>query len=299
MVPPGDDMQGNDDIDIMTVQEEDVKLMKHLAKIKHKIIVMSGKGGVGKSTVATNLATALAMRGLDIGILDADITGPNIPKMLGVEEARITGDEEGLFPVEVAPHLKVMSMAFLISSKDAPVVWRGPMKMGAIRQFLEDVNWGTLDYLIVDLPPGTGDEPLSIAQLIPEADGAIIVTTPQDVALLDSRKSVTFAKALNLPVLGILENMSGLKCPHCGEEIDLFKVGGGKKAAEEMGVPFLGKIPIDVEMVPSGDDGKPIVLSKPDSPGAKAFDELADRVRKTVESAPKRKVKPFQYGGKK
>lgn len=292
-------MQGNNDIDIMTVQEEDVKLMKHLAKIKHKIVVMSGKGGVGKSTVATNLATALAMRGLDTGILDADITGPNIPKMLGVEEARITGDEEGLFPVEVAPHLKVMSMAFLISSKDAPVVWRGPMKMGAIRQFLEDVNWGTLDYLIVDLPPGTGDEPLSIAQLIPEADGAIIVTTPQDVALLDSRKSVTFAKALNLPVLGILENMSGLKCPHCGEEIDLFKVGGGKKAAEEMGVPFLGKIPIDVEMVPSGDDGKPIVLSKPESPGAMAFEELVDRVRKTVESAPKRKVKPFQYGGKK
>ena len=249
--------------------------------------------------MATNLATALAMRGLDTGILDADITGPNIPKMLGVEEARITGDEEGLFPVEVTPHLKVMSMAFLISSKDAPVVWRGPMKMGAIRQFLEDVNWGTLDYLIVDLPPGTGDEPLSIAQLIPEADGAIIVTTPQDVALLDSRKSVTFAKALNLPVLGILENMSGLKCPHCGEDIDLFKVGGGRKAAEEMGVPFLGKIPIDVEMVPSGDDGKPIVLSKPDSPGAKAFEELAERVRKTVENAPKRKVKPFQYGGKK
>jgi ATP-binding protein involved in chromosome partitioning len=292
-------MQGEDDLNVMTVQEQDIKLMKHLAKIKHKIIVMSGKGGVGKSTVATNLATALAMRGLDTGILDADITGPNIPKMLGVEDARITGDEDGLFPVEVSPHLKVMSMAFLISSKDAPVVWRGPMKMGAIRQFLEDVNWGPLDYLIIDLPPGTGDEPLSIAQLIPEADGAIIVTTPQDVALLDSRKSVTFAKALNIPVLGILENMSGLKCPHCGEEIDLFKVGGGKKAAEEMGVPFLGKVPIDVDMVPSGDDGRPIVLSKSESPGAKAFEELADIVRKTVENAPKRKVKPFQYGGKK
>jgi ATP-binding protein involved in chromosome partitioning len=292
-------MQGEDDLNVMTVQEQDIKLMKHLAKIKHKIIVMSGKGGVGKSTVATNLATALAMRGLDTGILDADITGPNIPKMLGVEEAKITGNEEGLFPVEVSPHLKVMSMAFLISSKDAPVVWRGPMKMGAIRQFLEDVNWGPLDYLIIDLPPGTGDEPLSIAQLIPEADGVIIVTTPQDVALLDSRKSVTFAKALNLPVLGILENMSGLKCPHCGEEIDLFKVGGGKKAAEEMGVPFLGKVPIDVDMVPSGDDGRPIVLSKSDSPGAKAFEELADTVRKTVENAPRRKVKPFQYGGKK
>jgi Mrp family chromosome partitioning ATPase len=181
-----------------------------------------------------------------------------------------------------------MSMAFLLSDKDAPVVWRGPVKMGALKQFITDVNWGDLDYLIVDLPPGTGDEPLTIAQLIPEADGAIIVTTPQEVALLDSRKSVMFAKALNLPVLGILENMSGFKCPHCGEDIDLFKIGGGEKAAKELGVPFIGRVPIDVNMVPSGDEGRPIVLSKSDSPGAKAFEDIANKVQKAVESAPPR-----------
>lgn len=281
-------MESNNEIGVQTVQGEDVKLLRHLARIKHKVIIMSGKGGVGKSTVATNLATALAMRGLEIGILDADIHGPNIPKMLGVEDARLTADGEGLFPVEVVPHLKVMSMAFLLSDKDAPVVWRGPVKMGALKQFITDVNWGDLDYLIVDLPPGTGDEPLTIAQLIPEADGAIIVTTPQDVALLDSRKSVMFAKALNLPVLGILENMSGFKCPHCGEEIDLFKIGGGEKAAKELGVPFIGRVPIDVNMVPSGDEGRPIVLSKSDSPGAKAFEEISAKVQKAVESAPPR-----------
>jgi ATP-binding protein involved in chromosome partitioning len=286
----GDHMEGNNEINVQTVQAEDIELYKHLAKIKHKLVVMSGKGGVGKSTVAANLAMALAMRGYETGVLDADITGPNIPKMLGVEDAPLTGTDKELNPVEVVPHLKVMSMAFLISSKDAPVVWRGPMKMGAIRQFITDVNWGNLDYLIVDLPPGTGDEPLSIAQLIPEADGAIIVTTPQEVALLDIRKSVSFARALDMPVIGIIENMSGLKCPHCGEEIDLFKVGGGKRTAEEMGVPFLGRVPIDPEIVPSGDDGAPIVLSKPTSAGAKAFEEIVEKVRLSVESRPPRKL---------
>ena len=268
----------DDNIELRTVKEEDVKLLKSLAKIKHKIIVMSGKGGVGKSTVSVNLAMSLAMRGYEVGILDADITGPNIPKMLHIEDAQIQGDQDGLFPVDVPPHVKVMSMAFLIQDPDSPVVWRGPMKMGALRQFLADVKWGELDFLIIDLPPGTGDEPLTIAQLIPEADGAIVVTTPQDVALLDSRKSVTFAKALKLPVLGIVENMSGLICPHCGKEIDLFKIGGGEKAAQEMGVPFLGRVPIDPSVVDSGDSGKPIVLSKRDSLATKAFDEIADKI---------------------
>ena len=281
-------MEG-DEINVQTVQGEEVKLMKKLAHIKHKIIVMSGKGGVGKSTVATNLATAMAMRGFTVGIMDADIHGPNIPKMLGVEDAKLTADAEGLYPIEVLPRLKIMSMAFLIEDRDSPVVWRGPMKMSAIRQFIQDVNWGDLDYLFIDLPPGTGDEPLSVAQLIPEADGAVIVTTPQDVALLDSRKSVTFAKALGLPVIGILENMSGFKCPHCGEEIDLFKIGGGEKAAKELGVPFLGRVPIDVKMVPAGDDGRPIVMNEKDSPGAKAFNEIADKMRLWVESRPPRK----------
>ena len=267
-----------DNIELRTVKEEDVKLLKSLARIRHKIIVMSGKGGVGKSTVSVNLAMSLAMRGYEVGILDADITGPNIPKMLHIEDAQIQGDQDGLFPVDVPPHMKVMSMAFLIQDPDSPVVWRGPMKMGALRQFLADVKWGELDFLIIDLPPGTGDEPLTIAQLIPEADGAIVVTTPQDVALLDSRKSVTFAKALKLPVLGIVENMSGLICPHCGKEIDLFKIGGGENAAHEMGVPFLGRVPIDPSVVDSGDSGKPIVLTKRDSLATKAFDEIADKI---------------------
>jgi Mrp family chromosome partitioning ATPase len=184
-----------------------------------------------------------------------------------------------------------MSMAFLIQDPDSPVVWRGPMKMGALRQFLADVKWGELDFLIIDLPPGTGDEPLTIAQLIPEADGAIVVTTPQDVALLDSRKSVTFAKALKLPVLGIVENMSGLICPHCGKEIDLFKIGGGEKAAHEMGVPFLGRVPIDPSVVDSGDSGKPIVLSKRESLATKAFDEIADKIVAASEENEKKRKK--------
>ena len=252
---------------------------------------MSGKGGVGKSTVSVNLAMSLAMRGYEVGILDADITGPNIPKMLHIEDAQIQGDQDGLFPVDVPPHVKVMSMAFLIQDPDSPVVWRGPMKMGALRQFLADVKWGELDFLIIDLPPGTGDEPLTIAQLIPEADGAIVVTTPQDVALLDSRKSVTFAKALKLPVLGIVENMSGLICPHCGKEIDLFKIGGGEKAAHEMGVPFLGRVPIDPSVVDSGDSGKPIVLSKRESLATKAFDEIADKIVAASEENEKKRKK--------
>ncbi|HEY3419616.1 MAG TPA: Mrp/NBP35 family ATP-binding protein [Methanomassiliicoccales archaeon] len=268
----------NDNIELRTVKEEDVKVLKSLAKIKHEIIVMSGKGGVGKSTVTVNLAMALAMRGYEVGILDADIHGPNIPKMLNIEDAQIQGDQDGLYPVEVTPHMKVMSTAFLLGDKDTPIVWRGPMKMGALRQFVADVKWGELDFLVVDLPPGTGDEPLTIAQLMPEADGAVIVTTPQEVALLDSRKSVTFAKALKLPVLGIVENMSGLICPHCGKEIDLFKKGGGEKASQDMGVPFLGRVPIDPSVVDSGDDGKPIVLAKRDSPATIAFEEIVDKL---------------------
>lgn len=262
--------------------EEDLKVFNNLKKIKHVIIVMSGKGGVGKSTVATNLAVALSMRGFETGLMDVDIHGPDIPKMLKVEDAVITGDKTGLFPVEVPPHLKVMSMGFLLQDRDSPIIWRGPMKMGAIRQFIGDVKWGELDYLIVDLPPGTGDEPLSIAQLIPKADGSIIVTTPQDVALLDSRKSVNFSRSLKLPVIGVIENMSGMVCPHCGKHIDLFKVGGGKKAAEELGVKFLGSVPIDPKVVESGDDGMPIVLHDSETEAAKAFRDIVDSIAKIL-----------------
>ena len=269
-------MQG--DINVITAKQEDVKLIRKLSKIKHTVIVMSGKGGVGKSTVSVNLAISLSMRGYEVGILDGDIHGPNIPKMLKIEDEQLTADDNGIYPAIVPPHLKVMSMAFLSPNRDQPIVWRGPMKMGALRKFIEDVYWGDLDYLIVDLPPGTGDEPLTIAQLIPKADGAVIVTTPQDVALLDSRKTVVFSENLHVPVLGIVENMAGLACPHCGEEIDLFKIGGGEKAAKELNVPFLGRVPIDPEVVTAGDEGMPIVAAAPDSSAAKAFDSIAEKV---------------------
>ena len=268
------------DINVVTAKPEDVKLIRKLSKIKHTIVVMSGKGGVGKSTVSVNLAVGLSMRGFEVGILDADIHGPNIPKMLKVEDAQLVADDEGIYPAVIPPHLKVMSMAFLSPDRDQPIIWRGPMKMGAIRKFIEDVYWGELDYLIVDLPPGTGDEPLTIAQLIPNADGSIVVTTPQDVALLDSRKTVVFSEGLHLPVVGIVENMAGLICPHCGKEIDLFKVGGGEKAAHDLEVPFLGRVPIDPDVVNTGDEGIPIVAANPDSPAAKAFDVIIEKVIK-------------------
>jgi len=271
-------MDDSDKIEVKTMDEKDYRLKKSMARIKHKIVVMSGKGGVGKSTVTVNLATALAMRGFEVGILDADLHGPNIPKMLNIEHEEVMSDEDGLMPVLVPPHMKVMSMAFLLQDPDTPVVWRGPIKMGALRQFVAEVKWGDLDFLLVDLPPGTGDEPLTIAQLLEDADGAIIVTTPQDVALLDSRKSVTFAQALKMPVLGIVENMSGLICPHCHNTIDLFKVGGGERAAEEMGVPFLGRVPLDPNVVLGGDDGSPIVLKDKTNPASKAFDEMVEKV---------------------
>jgi len=258
---------------------DNTKIEEGMAKIKNKIVVMSGKGGVGKSTIATNLAYSLSMRGANVGIMDIDMHGPNIPKMLNIEDAMPGGIEEGkMLPIQVTPNLKAMSMAFLIKDRDTPVIWRGPLKMGAIRQFLGDVQWGDLDYLIIDLPPGTGDEPLTIAQLIPDASGSIVVTTPQDVALLDSRKSVNFSKALRLPVLGIVENMSGFDCPHCGETIDLFKRGGGEQAATDLDVEFLGRIPLDPKIVETGDSGNPLVMSHAESEAARAFEKIVDKI---------------------
>jgi len=246
--------------------EERAAKMKKLADdrmshVKHKFLVLSGKGGVGKSTVASNLAITLAVQGCNVGLMDADIHGPNIPKMLGIENQHPYTTEQGLIPVNALHNLKVMSIAFLLQSKDDAVIWRGPLKHQIIGQFLGDVYWGDLDYLIVDLPPGTGDEALSVAHLIKDVDGAIIVTTPQDVALLDSRKAITFARQLKLPLLGIVENMSGFTCPHCHKSIDLFKKGGGEKAAREMLVPFLGRIPIEAEIVIRGDSGVPLTAS--------------------------------------
>jgi Mrp family chromosome partitioning ATPase len=245
-------------------------------------MVMSGKGGVGKSTVATNLAVALSQDGFHVGLLDADIHGPNIAKMLGTESRVVEGSGRGMIPVEVLPSLKVISMAFFIGDPDNPVVWRGPLKHNAISQFVGEVEWGNLDFLIADLPPGTGDEPLSVAHVIKDVDGAVIVTTPQDVALLDSRKAVIFSRMLGIPVIGIVENMSGLICPHCYKEISLFKKGGGEKAARDLKVPFLGRIPIDPEMVTDCDRGMPFVRSHPDSEATRAFKEIAHRCKEYV-----------------
>ncbi|GAG64209.1 unnamed protein product [marine sediment metagenome] len=250
------------------------KLKKNMSNIKYKILVLSNKGGVGKSSIAINLACSLSEKGFKVGILDADLHGPSVAKMLGFEGERLQGNPEGIIPMSVSPNLVAVSMASLIENSDAPLIWRGPLKMMALKQFLGEVEWGNLDYLIVDSPPGTGDEPLSICQLIPELEGGIIVTTPQEVALNDSRKCVNFLKNLNIPILGIIENMSGLKCPYCGKNIDLFKSGGGEKAAEEFKLPFLGKIPIDINMVNSTDEGKPYIFQYKDSETARIFNKI-------------------------
>ena len=265
------------------ISAEDFKLQESLGKIKHVIIVMSGKGGVGKSTVSSNIAATLSMMGYQTGIMDVDITGPNIPKMFGIEDERLDVVDEKLVPVLVPPSLKVVSMAFLLPSKDDAVVWRGPVKMTAIRQFLEDVTWGDLDYLVVDMPPGTGDEAISIIQLIPKADGMVIVTTPQEVALLDSRKSITFSAQANIPIIGLIENMSGFVCPHCGEKTDIFKSGGGVATAKNLNIQFLGAVPIEPKIVMSGDSGMPIVIDDPDSVSAKVFKDITKKIIKTVE----------------
>lgn len=246
--------------------------------VKHVILVLSGKGGVGKSTVAVNLAYSLAGHGNKTGLLDLDIHGPDIPKMLGIEDQKPAVLGKNIEPVHVTGNLAAMSMAFLLPDTSSPVVWRGPMKMVAIQQFLSEVNWGALDFLVVDLPPGTGDEALTIAQLAPNVRGAVIVTSPQDVAVMDATKAVKFIEQLELQVIGVIENMSGMVCPHCGKAIDLFGTGGGKKAAENLGVPFLGTIPLDSEMVKAGDDGRPFILRHAGSPKAKAVDNVMEQI---------------------
>ncbi|HMK15599.1 MAG TPA: Mrp/NBP35 family ATP-binding protein [Methanomicrobiales archaeon] len=253
-------------------------------RAKHVILVLSGKGGVGKSTVAVNLAWALSSHGYQVGILDLDIHGPNIPIMLGIQNERLQSIGNLIQPIRITGNLSAMSMAFLLPDVSTPVVWRGPMKMAAIRQFLEEVDWGDLDFLVVDLPPGTGDEALSIAQLAPNVTGVVIVTTPQDVSTVDSRKAVKFVDMLGFRVLGIIENMSGMVCPHCRQEIDLFGKGGGKKAAEEMGVPFLGSIPVDPEMRKAGDEGRPFVIRRGEAnPTWEAVDRVMEALVKEVE----------------
>ncbi len=251
--------------------------------VRHVILVLSGKGGVGKSTVSVNLAYALSNKGKRTGILDLDIHGPNIPKMLGIESSNLGAEGNMIEPVRVTGNLMVISMAFLLPDPSTPVIWRGPMKMSAIHQFLEEVNWGPLDYLVVDLPPGTGDEALTVAQMAPNVRGAVIVTTPQDVSTIDSRKAISFIRKLGLPVLGVVENMSSMLCPHCHKEIDIFGSGGGEAISHEMDVPFLGSIPLDPEMRKAGDEGRPFILLKSENPTWKCVDNIMEALVKIVE----------------
>ena len=231
------------------------KLQSRLCHVRHKVLVLSGKGGVGKSTVAVNLAMALGMAGKRVGLLDIDIHGPSIPTMLGLEHAAVQVLSDEWSPVQVHG-LKVVSAGFFLRSQNDALIWRGPLKMAAIKQFLRDVAWGDLDFLIIDSPPGTGDEPLSVCQLISRLDGAVIVTTPQKVAAVDVRKSITFCRQLGVPVLGVVENMNGFACPHCRNITFIFGHSGGKQMAAEMSVPFLGSIPIDPEIAAACDKGQ-------------------------------------------
>lgn len=259
-------------------------LPESMKGIRHKVVVMSGKGGVGKSTVAANLAYALAKRGSTVGLIDCDITGPTIPKLFGLDNVRLMAEEGSIVPATVPPGIKVVSMGFLLGEMDTPVIWRGPLKMSIIRQFLTETVWGDLDYLIVDLPPGTSDEPLSVAQSIPDADGAVVVTTPQEVALQSVRKSIKFTQALGMPILGIIENMSGFTCPHCGKSVDIFGSGGGQAAAARYGVPLLGRIPLDPEVERSGERGIPLQTEKgAASPAVAAFEKVVDALVQAVE----------------
>lgn len=269
---------------MQAILDEEKKVHERMSKVKHKIMVMSGKGGVGKSTVAANLAVAMAKLGKRVGILDSDLHGPSIPKIMGVEGLHPTGGVTGIYPILSGSGVRVISMDFFLESSDMPVIWRGPLKMSAIRQFLGDVDWGELDYLFIDLPPGTGDEPLSVMQLLPELDGTVIVTAPSDLSQTVVRKAVNMSRKMNIPVIGIIENMSGFVCPKCGERYDLLGSGGGKKLAEEMKVNFLGQIPIDPKICEDSDIGTPFIIENPDSESSKTFLEIAQRIKDIVEN---------------
>ncbi len=266
--------------------DEELMLKENLGRIKNKVVVLSGKGGVGKSTVAVNIAQSLASRGLKVGLLDVDIHGPSVPKLMGLEGSRIAASVSGmLLPVETKDGIRVMSIGFMLENADSAVIWRGPLKYGVIKQFLKDVAWGDLDVLVIDSPPGTGDEPLSVCQLIEKPTGAVVVTTPQDVAISDVRKSISFCRQLNMPVLGVVENMSGFVCPHCGKETPIFKNGGGEAMAKEMDVPFLGKIPIDPGITEMSDAGRPFSgnPSQRNTATYRAFELIVQNIMKGVQ----------------
>ncbi|HNQ22870.1 MAG TPA: iron-sulfur cluster carrier protein MrpORP [Phycisphaerae bacterium] len=273
---------------VQTDPEKDLKneiLRGRMERIGEKLLVLSGKGGVGKSTVAANLAVALAAAGRRVGLLDVDVHGPSIPMLLGLDGRRPEVIDDALQPVRVNEHLAVISIGFFLPDERAPVIWRGPRKFGAIKQFLGDVEWGPLDYLVVDSPPGTGDEPLAVAELVGKPARAVIVTTPQELAVADVRRCVSFCRSLGLEVAGIVENMSGLSCPHCGALIDLFKSGGGARLAQEVGTVLLGTVPIDPAAVRCGDAGVPLVESSPPTPAAAAFAAIVAALTTTASPA--------------
>jgi ATP-binding protein involved in chromosome partitioning len=257
--------------------EQEAAVKASLSRIKHKFIVMSGKGGVGKTSTSVNLSIALSQMGHKVGLMDVDLHGPDIPRMLGLEGTPDLSPNQKLKPVPYSSTLSAVSIESLTPSKDEAIIWRGPVKFSAIQQFIGDVEWGDLDFLLIDAPPGTGDEPLTVAQTIPDAQ-AIIVTTPQEVSLADVRKSINFCKTVKLEVFGLVENMSGFACPHCGESIDLFGNGGGERTAKKMGIPFLGRIPFDQNMVRCGDSGQSFQAQYADSPITRAYTAIAEKM---------------------
>ena len=261
--------------------KQDKAIQEALGLIKHKFLVMSGKGGVGKTSVAANLAIALSKKGAKVGLMDVDLHGPDIPRMLGLK-GLLEVSENRLEPKPYSDNLKVVSIESLAQDTNQAVIWRGPLKFHAIRQFVSDVHWGPLDYLIIDSPPGTGDEPLSVAQMIPDAK-AIIVTQPQEIALGDIRKSINFCKVLKMEIFGLIENMSGFVCPHCGKSVDLFGSGGGVRTATAMDVPFLGRIPFDPKLVKCADRGESYLEKYPDSEITKALSEITAKMMKVDE----------------
>jgi len=268
-----------------------------MKNIAHKFIVLSGKGGVGKSCIAVNLAVWLSMQGKSVGLLDIDIHGPSIPKLLNLENRGVQAEGDKIKPILYSDTLKIMSIGFLLQKQSDALIWRGPMKHNVIKQFVTDVSWGDLDYLIVDCPPGTGDEPLSIVQLLGTADGAVIVTTPQQLAIVDVKKCITFCRQLKLPVLGVLENMSGFICPKCGEKTDILKSGGGEDMAMQMAVPFLGRIPIDPQIVQACDAGKPYVSHYNRTPTANAFKRILTQILEPDNDSQKEPTQTTQQKG--
>ncbi|MDD3237023.1 MAG: Mrp/NBP35 family ATP-binding protein [Candidatus Gastranaerophilales bacterium] len=262
----------------MDIQNQDEKINERLTKIKNTIVVLSGKGGVGKSTIAANLAVSLSLKGFKTGLLDVDVHGPSIPTLFGLEGAAPMSDGVSIMPIEYNKNLKIISVGFMIEDNTAPIIWRGPAKMGFIKEMMSEVEWGEIDYLIVDCPPGTGDEPLSVIQTLKNLTGALIVTTPQKLAIVDVKKSVNFCKKLNTPILGVIENMSGFVCTHCGEKVEIFKSGGGEKMAQEMDINFLGKIPLEADIVEADDNGEPFLEKYSKTQTANEMNKIIEKI---------------------